>query len=160
MRRLEDSLVRTHPAHCQNFMVLVRPSGDQAIYSGPSSCRSLGCLLDLPIILVGTSLGIPRASRCVRLELANCKLKVPKLWSSLLHLMQIQRSDKVCAPCLVNFITAVAYQCCPILPAEFTQPGESTWCGLCSYLRPILCTDQSLDNNRIFVYGHHGPVWN
>ena len=38
----------------------------------------------------------------------------------------IQRSAKIGAPGLVNFITAVAYHFCPSLPAAFTQPGAST----------------------------------
>ena len=44
----------------------------------------------------------------------------------------IQRSAKVGAPGLVNFITAVAYHICPSLPAIFTQPGASTLADLCS----------------------------
>ena len=35
----------------------------------------------------------------------------------------VQRSAKVGAPGLVNFITAVAYHFCPCLPAAFTQLG-------------------------------------
>ena len=38
---------------------------------------------------------------------------------------------QVCAPGLVNFITAVAYHLCPSLPAAFTQPGASTLADLC-----------------------------
>ena len=47
----------------------------------------------------------------------------------------IQRSGKVSAPGLVNFITAVAYHFCPSLPAAFTQPVTPTLAGLC---RPCL----------------------
>ena len=43
----------------------------------------------------------------------------------------VQRSAKVGAPGLVNFITAVAYHFCPSLPAAFTQPGASTLADLC-----------------------------
>ena len=45
--------------------------------------------------------------------------------------VQVQRSAKVGAPGLVNFITAVAYHFCPSLPAAFTQPGASTLADLC-----------------------------
>ena len=38
----------------------------------------------------------------------------------------VQRSPLLCAPGLVNFITAVARHFCPSLPAAFTQPGAST----------------------------------
>ena len=40
--------------------------------------------------------------------------------------VSVQRSAKVGAPGLVNFIPAVAYHFCPRLPAAFTQPGAAT----------------------------------
>ena len=46
------------------------------------------------------------------------------------YVASLQRSAKVGAPCLVNFITAVAYQFCLNLPATFTQPGASTLANL------------------------------
>ena len=46
----------------------------------------------------------------------------------------LQRSAKVGAPALVNFITAVAYHSCPSLPAAFTQPGASTLADLCNVI--------------------------
>ena len=44
----------------------------------------------------------------------------------------IQRSAKVGAQGLVNFITAAAYLFCPSLPAAFMQPGASTIANLCT----------------------------
>ena len=44
----------------------------------------------------------------------------------------VQRSAKVGAPGLVNFITAVAHHFCPSLPAAFTEPGASTLADLCT----------------------------
>ena len=46
-------------------------------------------------------------------------------------LITIQRSAKVGAPGLVNFITALAYHFCPSLPAAFTQQVASTLADLC-----------------------------
>ena len=43
----------------------------------------------------------------------------------------VQRSAKVGAPGLVNFITAVAYYFCPSSLAAFTQPSASTLADLC-----------------------------
>ena len=45
----------------------------------------------------------------------------------------IQRSAKVDAPGLVNFIPAVAYHFCLNLPAAFTKPGASTLADLCIF---------------------------
>ena len=42
----------------------------------------------------------------------------------------LQRSAKVGAPGLVNFINAVAYHICPSLPAAFTQPVALTLADL------------------------------
>ena len=46
--------------------------------------------------------------------------------------LHIQRSAKVGAPGLGNFITAVAYHICPSLPAAFTQTDASTSANLCT----------------------------
>ena len=59
--------------------------------------------------------------------------------------MQVQRSDKVGAPGLVNFISAVANHFCPSLPAAFTQPGAPTSDDLCRHL-----TSASLNVNMIY----------
>ena len=51
--------------------------------------------------------------------------------SVLLHCTIVQRSAKVGAPGLVNFVTVVAYHFCPRLSAPFTQPGALTLADLC-----------------------------
>ena len=60
------------------------------------------------------------------------------MWTCRSH-NDVQRSDKVDAPGLVNFITAVAYHFCPNLPAAFTQPRASTLADLCILRR--VCAD-------------------
>ena len=44
----------------------------------------------------------------------------------------LQRSAKVGAPGLVNYIIVVAYHFCPSLAAAFMQPGASTLADLCT----------------------------
>ena len=43
----------------------------------------------------------------------------------------VQRSAKVGAPGLGNFITSVPYHFCQSLPGVFKQPGVSTLADLC-----------------------------
>ena len=51
----------------------------------------------------------------------------------------LQRSAKVGAPGLVNFITAVAYHFCPawLQTAAFTQPGAATFADLCIHIHAL-----------------------
>ena len=49
-----------------------------------------------------------------------------------LTIVTVQRSAKVCAPGLVNFIPAVGYHFCLNLTAGFMQPGASTLADLCN----------------------------
>ena len=56
---------------------------------------------------------------------------VPQVMTVSIGCMGVQRSAKVGAPGLVNFITAVAYHFCLSLTTAFTQPGASTLANLC-----------------------------
>ena len=49
----------------------------------------------------------------------------------------IQGSAKSKAPCLVNFVPAVAYHICLSLPAALSQPGRSLLADPCILLRAI-----------------------
>ena len=64
--------------------------------------------------------------------------------SSLQWKMDVQRSDKVAAPGLANFVPTFAYH---FLPAAFTQPGASTLADLCytvqSEKSPVVATCNS-----------------
>ena len=48
--------------------------------------------------------------------------------------VEIQGSAKRLRPGLVNFVTAVAYHLCLVLPAGFTQPGQSLLADPCTSL--------------------------
>ena len=50
----------------------------------------------------------------------------------------VQRSAKVGAPRLVNFITAVAYHFYPSLPAAFTQPGASIFLPISVHFQDVI----------------------
>ena len=63
--------------------------------------------------------------------------------------LSLQRSAKVGAPGLVNFITAVAYDFCPSLTAASTQPGASTSADLCTCL--FISLPSSLSFNFSFI---------
>ena len=56
-------------------------------------------------------------------QLQNCMRQVKEI---------IQRSAKVGAPGLLNFITVDAYHFCTSLPAAFTQPGAPTLADFCT----------------------------
>ena len=67
----------------------------------------------------------------------------------------IQRSAKVGAPGLVNFITAVAYQLCLNLPAAFMQPGAPTLANLCTencFSELLINEPISIDNFKVFCF--------
>ena len=57
----------------------------------------------------------------------------------------VQRSAKVGAPGLVNFITALAYHFCPSLPAAIAQAGASISANLCTSntLTYLISNDQT-----------------
>ena len=65
----------------------------------------------------------------------------------------VQRSAKVCAPGLGNFITAVAYHFCPTLPAAFTQHGASTLANLCTRVAVSAGGERSMNSNPYNLHG-------
>ena len=59
----------------------------------------------------------------------------------------VQRSAKVGAPGLVNFITAVAYHFCPTLPAAFTQHGALPLANFCTRVAVSAGGERSMNSN-------------
>ena len=72
-------------------------------------------------------------------------------------MLPVQGSAQRRSPGLVNFVAAVAYYFCLVLPAAFTQPGVHLFADLSAFRPPRASGEEVFAQRLMHAYSIHSP---